>query len=365
MFFIIKLILITIPSITGLIIIIIKQNHIMFKEKSIHRSTFRTMEKLIETEHFSMSDNESTNSLSGKSTTSATAINTNMITNSTISSSTTTNAIDLIQTEVVSNKLASVNLLDENNVGPNNSETNNSNQVLPIVSTSMNIVQQEKSKSERTRRNKNYCDFIKKSCIDKCSFEINGRHNEYLKMKNNFYYIENLKFPDCVLKNLTQVSKYHGTPWFYRDYQQANDHYENIQQKLHAELNDFYSFLKPLREDEIIRKMTFYCIADSIKKLDFVKQVKYYGSYSSKTYLPVSDIDLVVYCNLFTSELTLLFTIAEKLSYDGIIKNQFDIIPMCRIPLLKFNDYLTGLPINITLNAPHVMERSQYLKVNY
>ncbi|OTF68981.1 Nucleotidyltransferase domain containing protein, partial [Euroglyphus maynei] len=89
---------------------------------------------------------------------------------------------------------------------------------------------------------------------------------------------------------------------------------------------------------------------------------KYYGSYSSKTYLPVSDIDLVVYCNLVNDELQTLFLIAERLSYDGIIENRFNIIPLSRIPLLKFNDSLTGLPINVTLNTPNVMERSQYIK---
>lgn len=239
----------------------------MFKEKGIYRSTIRPMENLIEKENLLMPDNESSTSITGIVTTSSsTAADT---------TTTTADANNLINTEVVSNQLASVNLLDENSVGQNkNQETNNQNQCLKMTPTSSNVVP-EKCKPERTtRRNRNYCDFIKKSCIDKCSFEINGRHNEYLKVKNNFYYIENLKFPDCVLKNLTQVSKYHGTPWFHREYQPKNEQFENIQQKLHAELNDFYSFLKPLREDEIIRKMTFYCIADSIRKLDFVKQVR-------------------------------------------------------------------------------------------
>ena len=54
--------------------------------------------------------------------------------------------------------------------------------------------------------------------------------------------------------------------------------------------------------------------------------------------------------------------IAERLAYDGIIENRFNIIPLSRIPLLKFNDSLTGLPINITLNTKNVMERSQYIK---
>nr|XP_027203186.1 non-canonical poly(A) RNA polymerase PAPD7-like [Dermatophagoides pteronyssinus] len=257
---------------------------------------------------------------------------------------------------------------------------------------------------QQRRKHPNYFSFIKRSSLNKGSFEINGRHNECISRKDNVYYVENLKFPDCVVRNLCQIYKYQGELWFKNHLQdnnhhnndnvngdngddhdddndtgnnddvdenkekclnrqqQTNDSYETIYEKIHVELNDFYSFIKPLKEDEILRKATFFCLADSIKKLPFVKQVKYYGSYSSKTYLPVSDIDLVVYCNLVNDELQTLFLIGERLSYDGIIENRFIIIPLSRIPLLKFNDSLTGLPINITLNTINVMERSQYIR---
>ncbi|KAH9418936.1 Non-canonical poly(A) RNA polymerase papd5 [Dermatophagoides pteronyssinus] len=257
---------------------------------------------------------------------------------------------------------------------------------------------------QQRRKHPNYFSFIKRSSLNKGSFEINGRHNECISRKDNVYYVENLKFPDCVVRNLCQIYKYQGELWFknhlqdnnhhnndnvngdngddhdddndtgnnddvdenkekcLNQQQKTNDSYETIYEKIHVELNDFYSFIKPLKEDEILRKATFFCLADSIKKLPFVKQVKYYGSYSSKTYLPVSDIDLVVYCNLVNDELQTLFLIGERLSYDGIIENRFIIIPLSRIPLLKFNDSLTGLPINITLNTINVMERSQYIR---
>lgn len=210
----------------------------------------------------------------------------------------------------------------------------------------------------------NYFSFIRKSAISKGSFEINGRHNECVSCKDNVFYVRNLKFPDCVVRNLGQIMKYQGQLWFKSHESDGNKYYESIYERIHVELNDFYSFIKPLKEDEILRKATYFCISDSIKKLKFVRQVKYYGSYSSKTYLPVSDIDLVVYCSMVTDELNMLFTIAETLSYDGIIESKFSIIPMSRIPLLKFNDSLTGFPINITINTPHVMERAQYLRDN-
>ncbi|UXI17317.1 hypothetical protein NH340_JMT03260 [Sarcoptes scabiei] len=205
---------------------------------------------------------------------------------------------------------------------------------------------------DRSRKNINYFSFIKKSALNKGSFEINGRHNEFVSCMDDVFYVKNLRFPDCVVRNLCQT---YNTP-------QDGQYYDSVYEKIHVELNNFYSFIKPLKEDEIIRKATFYCIADSIKKLKFVKQVKYYGSYSSKTYLPVSDIDLVCYCNPIFDEISLLFNIAKQLSYDGIIESKFNIVPMSKIPLLKFHDSLTCLPINITINTPNVMERSQYLR---
>lgn len=93
--------------------------------------------------------------------------------------------------------------------------------------------------------------------------------------------------------------------------------------------------------------------------------MKYYGSYSSGTYLPVSDIDLAVYCDSSYNVNHILDEIARNLFADGIIEKHCSFIPNSRIPLLKFYDSMTGIPINITVNTPKVMDRADYVKVSW
>lgn len=91
-------------------------------------------------------------------------------------------------------------------------------------------------------------------------------------------------------------------------------------------------------------------------------KVKYYGSFSSNTYLPVSDIDIVVAVPKETNVVAVLFEVANLLFIDGIIEKHCSIIPHSRIPLLKFYDCMTGFQINITINTPNVMERAEYIR---
>lgn len=94
-------------------------------------------------------------------------------------------------------------------------------------------------------------------------------------------------------------------------------------------------------------------------------QVKYYGSFSSNTYLPVSDIDIVVTVPKELNTVSVLFEIAHLLFIDGIIEKHCSIIPHSRIPLLKFYDCMTGFQINITVNTPNVMERAEYIRFSF
>ena len=94
-------------------------------------------------------------------------------------------------------------------------------------------------------------------------------------------------------------------------------------------------------------------------------QVRYYGSFSSNTYLPVSDIDMVVIVPKENNVVAVLFEVAYLLFIDGIIEKHCSIIPHSRIPLLKFYDCMTGFQINITINTPNVMERAEYIRQSF
>ncbi|KAI2805382.1 Non-canonical poly(A) RNA polymerase papd5 [Blomia tropicalis] len=191
------------------------------------------------------------------------------------------------------------------------------------------------------------------------TYELDGQQKFTLKQR----YFENLRCPTCIMNNLSQTWKYQGMPWRNLTVNYRTD-FKDLYEALHAELDDFYKFIRPNNEDRVFRKATYYCIANSIKrsKKYEIDSVKYYGSYSSNTYLPVSDIDLVVYCDTTYDNVSVLFDIAELLFQDGIIEKHCSLIPNSRIPLLKFYDSVTGLPINITINTPNVMDRAFYIQ---
>lgn len=91
----------------------------------------------------------------------------------------------------------------------------------------------------------------------------------------------------------------------------------------------------------------------------------YYGSFSSCTYLPISDIDIAVsIAGQDVNELKLLTAIAVQLFADGIIRHTAQLLPSSRIPLLKFHDSFTALPINITVNTTNVLQRAKFVQAH-
>ncbi|KAH9393028.1 Non-canonical poly(A) RNA polymerase papd5 [Tyrophagus putrescentiae] len=189
--------------------------------------------------------------------------------------------------------------------------------------------------------------------------------SQYLHPKKCYY--ENLRCPSCIMTNAAQICRYQGMPWVSYNNGSYQTDYDSVYEGLSAELEDFYQFIRPKAEDDALRKATFLCIAKSIKaskKFD-IEAVRYYGSFSSNTYLPVSDIDMVVIVPKENNVVAVLFEVAYLLFIDGIIEKHCSIIPHSRIPLLKFYDCMTGFQINITINTPNVMERAEYIRQSF
>ena len=93
------------------------------------------------------------------------------------------------------------------------------------------------------------------------TYELDGQQKFTLKQR----YFENLRCPTCIMNNLSQTWKYQGMPWRNLTVNYRTD-FKDLYEALHAELDDFYKFIRPNNEDRVFRKATYYCIANSIKR---------------------------------------------------------------------------------------------------
>lgn len=103
---------------------------------------------------------------------------------------------------------------------------------------------------------------------DRLAYELDGQQKFTLKDS----YFENLRCPSCVMNNLAQTYKHRGIPWC-DPQKNYRTHFSDFYEGLNAELEDFYAFISPNGQDEVLRKATFYCISKSIKKLKMINTV--------------------------------------------------------------------------------------------
>lgn len=117
--------------------------------------------------------------------------------------------------------------------------------------------------------------------------------------------------------------------------------------KLHQEIIDFYNFIKPTSEEDILREISIKSFKLFIKKHWPNWKVKIFGSFPNKLHLPNSDVDV------------LILTKTEKL---GKIKNELEILKQIEIKL-KENEMVDYLQI-IEAQVPIISTCLTQTKIN-
>lgn len=144
-------------------------------------------------------------------------------------------------------------------------------------------------------------------------------------------------------------------PWAFReDYERLRDQPEKL---LHNEIADFYDFISPSDYDNEVR-------LDLIRRVQSViggefqshrGSIRCFGSFPIGLYLPTADMDLV-----FVSDShydggperlqpgkNAMYNLARKLKFNQIAFDTL-VIPKARVPIIKFKDIATGLPVDIS-----------------
>jgi non-canonical poly(A) RNA polymerase PAPD5/7 len=161
-------------------------------------------------------------------------------------------------------------------------------------------------------------------------------------------------------------------PWAYReDYHRLLDQPEKL---LHNEIADFYDFVAPTDHDKAVR-------LDLIRRVQSViggefqshrGSIHCFGSFPIGLYLPTADMDLVFVSDShyqggppkLVAGKSSMFNLAKKLKFNQVAYDTF-VIPKARVPIIKFKDLATDLPVDISFeNLSGVIAQSTLSKWN-
>ncbi|KAL5438167.1 hypothetical protein PMIN07_006397 [Paraphaeosphaeria minitans] len=144
-------------------------------------------------------------------------------------------------------------------------------------------------------------------------------------------------------------------PWAYReDYKRLRDQPEKL---LHNEISDFYDFVAPSEHDKKVR-------VDLIRRVQSVigsefqshrGSIRCFGSFPVGLYLPTADMDLVFVSDShfnggpprLQAAKSTMFSLAKKLKMNQVGYETL-VIPKARVPIIKFKDVATDLPVDIS-----------------
>lgn len=127
--------------------------------------------------------------------------------------------------------------------------------------------------------------------------------------------------------------------------------------RLHQEVCDFFSFVRPQKFEEVIRQELLDRLQILVKKFDATCSVHCFGSFAAGLYLPNADMDVVILSkgfvqygdkNLCTSNKK-LYRFGDFIKSSGIAdRDAVDIVAHAKVPLIKFIDRLTGIRVDMS-----------------
>ncbi|KAG0249824.1 hypothetical protein BG011_008910 [Mortierella polycephala] len=149
-----------------------------------------------------------------------------------------------------------------------------------------------------------------------------------------------------------------GCPWMrHRLYSNM----PSVPLMLTQELKDFVNYISPTREEHQVRTYVFKRIAGAIHNMWWDAKVELYGSFDTQLYLPSSDLDIVVMRERNISKRD-LHALASHLRRVGI-SHTIEVIAKAKVPILKLNELISNLAIDISFNTESGLESAATVKL--
>ncbi|CAO3586676.1 unnamed protein product [Absidia cylindrospora] len=129
---------------------------------------------------------------------------------------------------------------------------------------------------------------------------------------------------------------------------------------LHNQVLDFLRYLQPKKHEILLRHYLVHKIQHLLASKWEGVQVNVFGSFTTNTFLPDSDIDMVVTFPNHLRSLS-LYSVSDALKKSGVCRQFPRIIGSATVPVLKCVDALTSIKIDIILYSQNGVECATYM----
>ena len=129
---------------------------------------------------------------------------------------------------------------------------------------------------------------------------------------------------------------------------------------LHEEMVDFYNYMLPRPSEEAMRNEVVDRVTRVIKTKWPDTNVVVVGSFNYGLYLPVSDVDLVVFGKWASPPLYLVEQEVRKANI-AVLKSLI-VIDKTSVPIIKFTDRKTEVKVDISFNVDSGLQSAQIIK---
>ncbi|KAG6888367.1 hypothetical protein C0992_008669 [Termitomyces sp. T32_za158] len=125
----------------------------------------------------------------------------------------------------------------------------------------------------------------------------------------------------------------------------------HVAELLHREVEAFMNYISPTAVEDEVRGLVVALITRAVTKKFPDASVHAFGSYATKLYLPLGDIDLVILSQsmAYSDKVTVLHALANTLRRAGITE-RVTIIAKAKVPIVKFVTTHGRFNVDISLN---------------
>ncbi|KAI0748435.1 hypothetical protein C8Q80DRAFT_1104159 [Daedaleopsis nitida] len=137
----------------------------------------------------------------------------------------------------------------------------------------------------------------------------------------------------------------------------------NVADMLHREVEAFVEYMSPTPVEDELRSLTVQLISNAIVKSYRDAQVLPFGSYETKLYLPLGDIDLVIYSPsmMRMDKVSVLHSLANIVKRTGLT-DRVTIIAKAKVPIIKFVTTYGRFPVDISINQGNGVTTGKMVK---
>lgn len=127
---------------------------------------------------------------------------------------------------------------------------------------------------------------------------------------------------------------------------------------LHQEIEDFYKSVCPTPESHQTRLGVLARFRRTVTAVWPGCEVKVFGSFTTGLYLPSSDLDLV----MFGLWERIPFRCLERILQDVAVPHSIEVIESAAVPIVKYDDLVTGIKVDISFNNVSGLQSAEVLK---